>query len=81
MYGLVDLKSQRKVKMKDEREIVFKIPRGMSPPEPSKPSAFEMGVVDQLKGLASEIEGGFLHIQHFSLTVTGDKQRLEIEVQ
>lgn len=67
--------------MENPKEIVFKIPPGLAPSEPSKPSAFEMGVVEQLKGLASEIEGGFLHIQHFSLTVTGDKQRLEIEVQ
>lgn len=66
--------------MHNEKEIVFKVPQFMKPPEPSPPSPFECGVVDQLKGLASEIENGCLHINHFSLTVTGDKQRLEIEV-
>lgn len=48
--------------------------------EPQPPSPFELGVAEQLRGLASEIQSGDLHIKHFSLTVLDDKQRLEIEV-
>lgn len=57
------------------------VPRGLMPPEPSPPSVFETGVADQLKALAEQLESGCLHIVHFALTVTGDKQRLEIEVE
>jgi len=49
--------------------------------EPQPPSPFEHGVAEELKALAEQLESGALHVLHFSLTVTGDKQRLEIETQ
>lgn len=50
---------------------------------PFEPSAFVVGIIEQLREMAELIENGTLTVTHFSLTTYVDpvyKQRLEIEV-
>lgn len=65
--------------MEAKDRVEFVLPHAFVP-QTYPPSPFELGVVDQLKGLAAEIESGNLHIEHFALTSKNNKQGLEIEV-
>lgn len=50
-------------------------------PEPFGPSAFAIGIIEQLREMAELIENGTLTVTRFSFTVHSDSgQRLEIEV-
>lgn len=62
-------------------EVIAKMTAGFPKSEPVKPNPFALGVAEELRDLAAQIETGALVITHFSLTVSADsKQRLEIEV-
>lgn len=49
--------------------------------EPVPPSAFERGVAEELKGLAEQLLSGAAHVEHFSLTVSDENQKMEIIVR
>ena len=49
--------------------------------EPLPPSEFEHGVAGELRALAEQLEAGTMHIQHFSLTISDDGQKMEVEVR
>lgn len=56
--------------------------RSAFPSEPYQPTALDVGVAEQLRDIAAQIETGSLRITHFSLTTDPDqKQRLELNVE
>lgn len=62
-------------------EAMAKITAAMPKRELTPPNQFALGVAEELRDLAAQIETGDLVITHFSLTAHADsKQRLEIEV-
>lgn len=62
-------------------EMVEKMAAAFPKSEPVPPSQFAVGVAEQLRDIAAQIETGDLVITHFSLTINEDsRQKLEIEV-
>lgn len=52
------------------------------PLQPFTPTALDIGVAEQLRDMAAQIETGVMKITHFSLTTdTGQKQQLQLSVE
>ena len=64
------------------QDILAKMAAGLPKHEPVPPSQFALGVAEQLRDIAAQIETGDLVVTHISFTTHSDsaRQRLELEV-
>lgn len=52
------------------------------PSEPFKPTAFDVGVAEQLRDIAAQIETGSLRLTHFALTTDNEGgQKVEVHAE